>query len=171
MMELIEKLKLDGESKGLCRLWRAKLKPGMDIENLVELYVKGIDFCISEDYPTLDFMRANFRGKSEQYGVYIDDDVHLENAANTVLNGSCKAMIKFDDYAVSRVFIRHDSQAAIIASDHAMITIDAFDDSKVIVATAGDNAQVYINQYGNAQIDHVKDSNNIHIRKMNRETY
>jgi len=63
-MELIEQLKTDGINKGLCRLWQRKLHNGLSTEELVKLYIKGIDFCISENYPTLDFLRENFKGKS-----------------------------------------------------------------------------------------------------------
>lgn len=171
MTELIEKLKQDGEVKGLCRLWRGKLQPGMSIESLVELFIKGIDFCISEDYPTLDFMKAHFKDKCEPYGVYIDDTVSCSNAPDIVLNGASSAHLKYTDYSVSRLYIRHSSKAWITVQDNAILTVDAFDNTKLIINSIGDKIHILVNLYGNAQIDHIKDSNNIHIRKMNRETY
>lgn len=170
-MELVDQLKQDGEAKGLCRLWRGKLKSGMNIESLVKLFIRGIDFCISENYPTLEFIRDNFRGKCEQYGAFVDDEIKdRKNAPDTVLNGDCKAMMEYDGFTVSRVFVRHNSQAAIIASGNAMVTIDAFDSSILAVATAGsNNAQVYVNLYGNAQVECI--GMNIHVKKMNKETY
>ena len=54
-MELVQQLKEDGKAKGLCRMWQMKLRTGLDYEQLIQLYIKGIDFCISENYPTLDF--------------------------------------------------------------------------------------------------------------------
>ena len=56
-MELVQQLKEDGKAKGLCRMWQMKLKTGLDYEQLIQLYIRGIDFCISENYPTLDFIR------------------------------------------------------------------------------------------------------------------
>ena len=56
-MELVQQLKEDGKAKGLCRMWQMKLRTGLDYEQLIQLYIKGIDFCISENYPTLDFIR------------------------------------------------------------------------------------------------------------------
>lgn len=53
-MELVQQLKEDGKAKGLCRMWQMKLKTGLDYEQLIQLYIRGIDFCISENYPTLD---------------------------------------------------------------------------------------------------------------------
>ena len=45
-MDVIKELKNDGINKGLCRLWQMKLKPGLNVEELAKLYVRGIDFCI-----------------------------------------------------------------------------------------------------------------------------
>jgi hypothetical protein len=169
-MELADQLKQDGEAKGLCRLWRGKLRSGMSIEGMVRLFIKGIDFCISENYPTIEFMRANFKGKCEQYGAFVDDEIESrKNAPDTVLNGDCKAMLEYDGFTVSRIFIRHNSQAAVIASDNAMVTIDAFDSANLVVATAGNNAQIYVNLYSNAQVECI--GFGIHVKKMNKETY
>jgi hypothetical protein len=169
-MELADQLKQDGVAKGLCRLWRGKLKSGMSIESMIQLYIRGIDFCISEDYPTLEFIRANFKGKCEPYGVFVDDEIEMrKNAPDTVLNGECKAMLEYDGFSVSRIFIRHDSQAAVNVADHAMVTIDAFDNSRLIVASAGKDAQVLVNLYGGAQVECI--GVGIQVKKMNKKTY
>lgn len=169
MMELIYELKLDGESKGLCRLWNQKLKSGMGIGDLVELYIKGIDFCISMDFPTLEFMKSNLKGKCEPYGVYIDDaDVSCVNKPDMVLNGSCEADLRYTGYSVSRLYIRHDSKADIVVEDNAMLTIDAFDGSSIKMDVIGNKTHILVNLYGNACIEC---SGDIRIRKMNKETY
>jgi hypothetical protein len=156
-MELVEKLRKDGTEKGLCRLWQMKLRGDLDTEALVRLYIKGIDFCICEDYPTLDFLRTHFKGKSEPYGVYIDDDMPtLVNKADLVLNGACRGMLEYDGYSVSRLYVRHTSETAINVSGHAVLTIDVFDRAKVHLSVAGDDACVILNVYGStAQIDFV----------------
>lgn len=152
-MELAQQLKRDGIAKGLCRMWQMKLKDGMDYEALIRLYIRGIDFCISEDYPTLDFIREHFKGKCEPYGVFVDDEVTDKvNLPDTVLNGACKAFLEYDGYSVSRIYARHGSKAAVNVSEHAIVTIDAFDDSEIAVATSGTDATVLVNVYGNAGI-------------------
>jgi hypothetical protein len=170
MMELAEVLKRDGVDKGLCRLWRGKLKAGMSIEAMIQLYIRGIDFCICEDYPTLSFIRENFKGKCEPYGAFVDDDIiDRRNAPDTVLNGDCKAMLEYDGYSVSRIFARHNTKAAINVSDHAILTIDAFNQSDLIVAVSGSDAQVSVNLYGNSRVECV--GTGIKVRYMNKNTY
>lgn len=169
-MELVEKLKKDGIAKGLCRGWQMKLKHGLDYGQLIRLYIKGIDFCISENYPTLDFIRENFKGKCEPYGVFVDDDVtDKRNLPDVVLNGDCKAMLEYDGYTVSRIFSRHNSQAAVNVSDNAIVTIDAFDESRLIVAVAGSDARVFVNIYGDAQVECI--GLGIEVKFRNKKTY
>lgn len=140
------------------------------MEKMVRLFIRGIDFCIKNDYPTLEFMRKNFKGKSEPYGGYVDDEITgLRNAPDVVLNGNCKALLEYDEYSVSRLYVRHGSQAAINVSDHAMLTIDAFDNSHLVVAVAGGNAQVLVNKYGDAQVECI--GSGIKVNSINKKTY
>ena len=74
-MELNDQLKKDGKAKGLCRDYQRKIGASRSIEDLVKLFIKGIDFCVINNYPTLDFMREHFKGKSEPFGGFVDDDV------------------------------------------------------------------------------------------------
>lgn len=168
-MDLINQLKDDGTSKGLCRQWRMKLQPGMSVEDLANLYIKGIDFCISEDYPTLDFLRKHYKGLCEPYGVFVDDMVKERNAPDVVLNGDCKAILEYDGYTVSRIFARHNSQGAVNVSDHAIVTVDLFDNSHLAIAVAGSDAQVIVNLYGNARVETF--GSGIEIKKHNKKTY
>lgn len=169
-MEVVAQLKQDGIEKGLCRLWQRKLKNGLDIAELSNLYITGIDFCISEDYPALDFMRANFRGKCEPYGIFIDDEITgVNNLKNAVLNGDCKAMLEYDGFSFSNIYARHNTQASVNVSENAMVTIDAFDNSRLVVAVSGDSAIAFVNLYGNASVEVIGDG--VVVSYMNKKTY
>lgn len=168
-MDLIKQLKEDGTAKGLCRLWQAKLKDGLSTEDLVKLYTQGIDFCISEDFPTLAFIRDQFKGKCEPYGVYVDDLVEAKDLPDVVLNGDCKCLLAYGGFTVARIYARHTSEGAINVADHAVVTIDAFDNTHLAIAVAGDNAQVYVTLYGNAQVETF--GSGIVIRKTQKNTY
>lgn len=169
-MGLIEQIKKDGADKGLCQLWQMKLREDLEMKELIELYIRGIDFCISEDFPTLNFIREHFKGQCEPYGVYVDDEIgQLKNAPDVVLNGDCKAMLEYDEYTVSRVFIRHNSKAAINLGDNAHVTVDIFDNSDIVIATAGHDAKVIVKVYGNAKLKTIGEG--IIVRFTNNKTY
>ena len=170
MSTIIETLKSDGSAKGLCIDWQGKLTDKAGIKRLSELFIRGIDFCISENFPTLEFLWNNFKGKCEPYGIFIDNDnVTGKNQRNVVLNGKCYAELSYDGYTVSQVFIRHESKAEIVASGHSLITIDAFNDSHVKVMTLNQSASVIVNVYGNAIIRYIGCAPK--IRRKNKETY
>ena len=54
-------------------------------------------------------------------------------------------------------------------SDNAIVTIDAFDSSYLVVAVSGDKAQVIVNLYGNAQVETI--GMGITVNYMNKKTY
>lgn len=168
-MELIKQLKQDGIDKGLCHLWQSKFKTGTNTETLCKMFITGIDFCICENYPTLEFLRTNFKGICEPFGIFIDDEaVRRVNVPDIVLNGSCKADLSYTGYSVSRIYIRHNSEAVINALDSSIVTIDAFNNSKIRVNTFG-NAKVLVNLYGNSDAKAL--GSNIKIRRLNKSYY
>ena len=168
--KLIYTIKQDAIGKGLCRLWQRKLKNGLSYKELAEMYIKGIDFCISENFPTIDFLEENFKGKCEEYGVFVNDqNVVCSNFSDIVLNGDCRAVLDYSGYTVSRLFARHNTKATINVFNNAIVTIDAFDKSELVVAVSGENAQVLVNLYGDAQVECI--GVGIKVRYMNKQTY
>lgn len=168
-METIKQLRVDGISKGLCGDWQKKLTKSSGVKRLSELFIRGIDFCISEDFPTIEFMVENFKGKCEPYGIFINDSVQEINAPDVVLNGCCDARLMYDQYTVSRLYVRHESHASVTVSDNAIITIDAFDNTFIDIETVGYNCRAIINLYGDATITHK--GSRIKIHKKNKQTY
>lgn len=168
-MDTIQELKKDGIVKGLCRQWQIKLKDGLNVEDLSKLFIQGIDFCISENFPTLDYFRTHFKGKCEPYGIYINDEVKGKNISDVVLNGACKAELNYDEYSVSRLYVRHNSKVSVNVSEHALLTIDAFDNSMIEINATGLRAKIFVHLYGNATVK--CSGNGIIVRKYNKIYY
>lgn len=169
-MNVVQQLKKDGVSKGLCEAWQGKLRSNSSIEHLVNLFIRGIDFCISEDYPTIEFIRKNFKGKCEPYGVFIDDEIKgLANIPDIVLNGTSKAQLSYDGYNVSRVYVRHNSNAELHVSENAVVTVDLFDSSFTKITSDGERAKVFVFVYGNAKVD--VSGSGINVVHKHRKTY
>lgn len=169
-METIVQLKVDGVNKGLCEDWQNKLTKASGIKRLSELFIRGIDFCISEDFPTLEFLRNNFKGKCEKHGIFIDHEIKYEqNIPQMALNGSCNAKLLYDQYNVSLLYVRHESKAKIVVKDHAVLTIDIFDNSEIEVESLSHSCKAFVNVYGNAKVTIT--GTGIHVRYKNKETY
>lgn len=153
-MNIVEQLTLQGVDKGLCSDFQNKIKNSkMSIRYLAKLMKQGIDFCVMYDYPTLEMLRSNFRGKADEYGIFIDGTAHEKNK-DIILNGESKAFLHYDGYTVNSVYVRHDSQASICVSENASVRIDVFDNSYVAISKHGEHSEVSVSVYGtDAKID------------------
>lgn len=170
-MKLSKELAKQAAKYGICNEWHTKLKNLDDKKDLIAMYVKGIDFCLSHDYPTNNYIRANFKGFMEDFGVFLDDNIELRNAPKCVALGETKGSIEFDGYGISEIFIKHKSTLNIVARDNVFVIIDIFDNATVICEVHG-KAKVYINKYGNATIESKEyDSGFIKITDKQKNTY
>jgi len=68
----------------ICQEWYDKLKMITDMNGLADMYLNGIDFCLANDFPSIEFIRSNFKGKMEQFGVFLDDSINLTNPMKCV---------------------------------------------------------------------------------------
>lgn len=140
-------------AQGVCDKGKNDLSDNISVEKISRLFFKYVDFCIGKNTPSLDQLRA-FKGMVEEYGIYVDDEIKgLRNAPDVVLNGDCKALLEYDEYSVSRIYMRHNSQAAVNVCDHALLTIDVYDNSHLVIAVAGNFARVLVINHGDAQVE------------------
>lgn len=139
--------------------------------DLVQIYLDGIDFCLSNDFPSNDYIRKNFRGAIEQHNVYLDGFAALVNPKQVVALGETSGTVKIDEYNVCQAYIKHNSKLKIKAVDHSFVMIDVFDDAGVEVQASGD-AKVCVSRYGNSVvIFDEKDSARVKIIEKNKRTY
>lgn len=144
-----EELIAQAKEKGICGPWAARMAGMKTLSGLVSLYVRGIDFCFDNDFPTLDYMKRHFKGICEKRGLYVEgEDIRLKNPLPAILVGDTKADIRYDSYSVGRVYLKHTAMATIEAADHAIIlAIDCFDTSHVDIKASG-SAKVTVYLYG-----------------------
>lgn len=142
--------KIAGRS-GACEERHAELLGLEDKRDMIRMYLDEIDFCMEKDYPGNDFIRKHFKGVTEQYNIYLDDYIMLVNPDKVVALGETKGNIQFDNYAVGRVFMNHNSNVKIKVKDDAFVMIDLYGNSSVQVE-ASDSSKICINRYGNSVI-------------------
>lgn len=169
-MELVQQLKEDGKAKGLCRMWQMKLKEDLDYNALINLYIRGIDFCIKNDYPTLGFIREHFKGKCEAYGVFVDEqNLILRDMPNVVLHGGCKGTLSYGGFSVCHAIIRHNTNVTIKVFGNACVTIDVFDEATLNLVVVGTMAKVLVYRYGNSVVNY--NGSRAKIVFKNKNTY
>lgn len=146
-MKLGKELALIAKRKGICQEWFNQMKTLDNKEKLLEMYVRGIDFCLSNDFPTNDYIREHFVGTMEEYGVHLDESLNTANDRRVVALGRCLGRVEINNFGVSEIFVKHESDLVVIAKGNSFVMIDMFDNSKLHVIASADS-KVCVNRYG-----------------------
>lgn len=146
MGDISNELKEKAISLGLCEEWTNEWDKE-DKDTLCEKYVKGIDFCIMHNYPSLKYMKDNFDGIMQNHGVFVDDNGMKKNLPKAVINGLSIMNMLYDKFSVGTVYLRHDSALNIIAKDNAKVFIFTYDNC-ILNIKCSDNAIVYVYNHG-----------------------
>lgn len=171
-MKLVQELLKCGQQKGMCHKFQRELVGDLSYQRIAELYFKGMDFCVKADYPSLEFCRSIQEHLPEvaKHGVYVDAEVQdLHNVEKLCFLGDCKALVSYNGFSVGLMYARHNTQAAVNVSDNAILRIDAFENTHLVVAVAGNNAEVVVNLYGDASVETI--GTGIKVIHKNKTTY
>lgn len=169
-MSISSELAKQAKRKGICEDWYLELKNETDTDSLLKMYIKGIDFCLSNDYPSNDYIRKNFKGKMEAHGIHLDEVIDFKNKKKVVALGKCLGTVVMNEFNVSEIFIKNNSEIVVMAHGNSFAMIDLFDDSKLTVFTY-DNAKVFVNRYGGEITQTQNDNSTIKIVEKNKKTY
>lgn len=169
-MNLSKELAARARKKGICQEWHDELMSLKDKDAMCEMYLRGIDFCISNNYPGNDFIRSHFKGIMERHGVFLDDAVKVKNKPKCVCLGACSGCFEVDGFNTCEVFVKDGSEITITAKGNAFVVVDVFDNAKIIIH-AHDRAKVCVNRYGGTVQHCTNDDSTIKIHEKNKKTY
>jgi hypothetical protein len=171
-MRLSRKLAKQAKKHNICSEWHGELKGLNDKPAMVDMYLKGIDFCLANNYPSNDFIRDNFKGMMEEHGVFLDDNVNLEANGRSccVALGKTGGNISIVGFGACEIYVKHDSELSITAKDDAFVMIDLFDNGKIQVH-AHDRAKVCVNKYGGEVSEYQTDKAVIKVIQKHKKTY
>ena len=145
---------------GLCNQWYKGWKKKESKQELIDKYIRGIDFCIEHDYPKLDFVRAYFSKKIlNSNGVFLDDTFDVKGMKNIVLLGSSKGNINYCGNTTGNVYVRHESKAVIKAVEGAKVFVETYEGCSV-EAFADEHSRIFLYKHGGS----VKTEGNVIIR-------
>lgn len=147
-MKIVKELAKRAKARGICTPWHEELlKLGdTDIRAMVEMYLKGIDFCLANNYPGNDFIRAHFKGRMERYGVFLDDEINVENKPKCVCLGATCGRVEVTGFNVCEIYAKDEARLDVIAKDNAFVMIDVLGNA-VVNVHASDRAKVCANHY------------------------
>ncbi len=131
MENLSETLKQQAVDLGLCRPW-TEAWGDCDQQELIDKYKKGIDFCIDKQYPSNEFIKANFDHDLLNANlIFVDEylDFDMMPSGIYILNGECSGSIRFAPWTAATVYVRHKSNVTIIADDFAKVFVRVYDEA------------------------------------------
>lgn len=138
--ELCISLREMGRAKGMCDKFYDEWKDDDDIDTVIDRFVPGFDFCVKQDYPSLDFVCKNFRKDVlHRHNIYVDEEVDLkaEKSGYYCFLGTCTGKLYVDDLLAVTVYVRHHSDMDIIASNGAKVFVYVYDGSNATCINDG----------------------------------
>lgn len=170
-MNLSHELAKQAKKNGICEDWYLALKNEKNIDKMLEMYVKGIDFCLSNDYPSNHFIAKNFKGKMEKYGIHLDEVLCIESESKVIALGKCTGTIELFNFDVSEIFVKNECNLTLVAEGNSFVMIDVFDNSNIIIH-AYDNAKFCVNRYGGTvEFARHNLTSQVKIIEKNKKTY
>ncbi|NDV68592.1 hypothetical protein [Dysgonomonas sp. 25] len=130
--EVSKVLKKEAVKLGLCVAWTNSWGSPTK-EQMADMYIEGLDFCILNNYPSNEFIKEHFGAIAESKGVFTDTKVNLVNPDIAILNGNCSGKIELTGFASRDIHVRHNSKVKVIIRDNAKAFIRVYNNAHVIV--------------------------------------
>lgn len=162
---LSDRMKEEAISLGLCAQWTGEWKDGSSKDDMAEKFVKGIDFCIKHDWPSVEVMKQEFGEVMHKHGIYADETLHKANPDVMVLNGRCDAAVTSKDFCVSDIYVRHKAKLRLTVKDHAYVHVSMYDEATVEI-DCRDDAKCFVYHYGGK----VKTKGKVVVREREKKT-
>jgi hypothetical protein len=157
-MELNEYILAKAIENDICKPWAEKISKAKDADELMQMYVDGIDFCLSNNFPSNEDLKTLAGDIINQYGIYIDQQFKLLDRPFIVALANTIGDSHYSGYSVSRLFAKHQSTVRVTARDNAFLLIDCFDNSFIDITASG-NANIAVHVYGKATVVHTQTGN------------
>lgn len=133
-------MRAEAKGLGLCDKWYGEWSEDSSVDELLNKYMKGIDFCIRNDYPSNSTMLEYAgREKLHEHGIFIDEEITESSRGMIVINGHCTGRVNYDGFNVGDVYVLGKSEVTINVSDFAKVFVEVWGDARVTVINKGEN--------------------------------
>ena len=153
MNKVNKELRNKAVSLGLCDTWQKKWMKDKTPQQLIDMYKKGIDFCLESNYPDNKFIKENFtKDILSKNNMFVNEDFYVLNPENDcVILGESQGKLIFDGYAVRDIYINGNADVEIEASGFAKIFVNVYDDAQVVV-TQKKNSVIHVYKHGTGEV-------------------
>lgn len=152
-MNIQEQLLQAGTALGMCEKFQ-KEWGNPDIKELCDKYFRGQDFCIEHNYPSLEWLNANLRGKTMMYGILINEiasAISGEETKDYALLGRSELLL--DAYHSCDITVRHDSVLKLRLMPGSFVYVTLLDNATLYISEKADGARLCVSHYGGTVIN------------------
>ena len=133
LSELNRILRNKAIKSGLCEDWQNHIwNRDLTIPELLEIYIKGFDFSVDNDWIDYDFIKEVIPIEDlHDANIYIDEKVYLTSEASGyfVFLGESRGSLVADGFIAVTVYCRHNSRIDVRAINGARVFVTYYDDS------------------------------------------
>lgn len=143
-MELQELLKKQAINLGLCQQWQDEWG-SPDVDSLCDKFIRGIDFCIKHDFPSVDEVKYHFKREDiERNGIFAHEGTKsVSNGQKNVISmGESEVDVHVPDYGVCDIYVRHNSKVNLHVGNNAFVYVTVMNDSVLNVCSKGEASKI-----------------------------
>ena len=131
------KLKREATARNACEKGFVNWTDDSSWPQLAKRYKYFLDFCIENDWPSLDFFRYETdKNELRKCGIFIDEVVSISDAQNGtyVFLGNCVGQIAFDNLKAAEIHLLHNSNITVKLSYASRAFIHTYHKAKATVS-------------------------------------
>lgn len=145
-MKIGKEIALLAKKKNLCEPWFIDMIKQEEFEPLCEMFFKGDDWAMKNDFPDLHTLRK-FNDRIQPFGLYTDFKGAVQNKEKAAVFGRSDCTFIYDDFFAGILIVRHSSITRVLVNGNAFLLINLLDDAFLQV-DALENSQVVVYKYG-----------------------
>lgn len=132
--QLSVQLRSEADLLGLCDEWHNAWKDNTTMQELINKYIRGLDFCLKHRWPSNRFIVEHFdRGLLRRNNILVNDNRSVLNPKVAVLLGQSTATVRVNGSHLSTIYVLDDSALDLVIHTNELVIVHAFDNAKVRV--------------------------------------
>lgn len=166
-IELLNRaMRAEARELGLCDEWYGQWSDDADIDELLNKYVRGIDFVIGKGFPEDDILlRYAGKDKLREHGIYLDSDIDEQVGSGVYVIGvGCTVKLKVDGFSVVTVYVRGNAQVDLQISENGKAFVEMYDDARLKIENKGESRS-FVYRHGGE----VEKKGNVLVRDKTRQ--
>lgn len=141
-------LRNEADSLGLCEEWHNAWQDNSTQQELINKYLRGIDFCLQHHWPSNGFIKSHFdKALLRKNNILVDDRRSLLNPPMAIILGNSHAIIRVVGNNPSRIYLNGNTEASLYVHTNAKVIVEVRDKARLSVTPWEDRTDCVVFDY------------------------